>query len=71
MSSVATTDINVRRFTGQLDTYGLVQHVTGAIHFRGLTLDVIITRESSSIIKGSLSIVDPCLCGLGLCEVAA
>ena len=55
------TDINVRRFTGQLDAYGLVQHVTGATHIRGHTLDVIITRESSSIIKGSPSIVDPCL----------
>ena len=55
------TDINVRRFTGQLDAYGLVQHVTGATHIRGHTLDVTITRESSSIIKGSPSIVDPCL----------
>jgi len=52
---------NLRRFTGQLDAYGLVQHVTGATHIRGHTLDVIITRESSSIIKGSPSIVDPCL----------
>ena len=54
------TDINVRRFTGQLDAYGLVQHITGATRIRGHTLDVTITRESSSIIKGSPSIVDPC-----------
>jgi hypothetical protein len=54
------TDINVRRFTRKLDAYGLVQRVTGATHIRGHTLDVIITRESSSVIKGSPSIVDPC-----------
>ena len=31
--------------------------VTGATHIRGHTLDVIITRESSSIIRGNPSIV--------------
>jgi len=42
------TYINVRRFTGQPDAYGLVQHIIGATHFRGHTLDVIITRETAS-----------------------
>ena len=55
------TDINVRRFTGQLDAYGVVQHVTGATYIHGHTLGVIIIRERSSIVKGSSSIFDPCL----------
>ena len=46
---------------GKLVDYGLVQHVTGSTHICSHTLDVIITRESSSIIKESPSIVDQCM----------
>jgi hypothetical protein len=55
------TNINVRRFSGQLDAHGLIQHVTGATHTGGHTLDVVITRDVSCIIHGMPSIVDPCL----------
>jgi exonuclease III len=54
-------DASVHRFTGQLDAHGLKQHVTGATHIHGHTLDVVITREISSIIQGNVLIVDPCL----------
>ena len=39
----------------------LIQHVTGATHTRGHTLDVLITRDISCIIHGMPSIVNPCL----------
>ena len=55
------TNINVRWFSGQRDAHGLIQHVTGATHTGGHTLDVVITRDVSCIIHGMPSILDPCL----------
>ena len=55
------TNINVRRFSGQLDAHGLIQHVTGATHTGGHTLDVVITRDISCIIHKMPSIAEPCL----------
>ena len=44
------TNINVRRFSGQLDSHVLIQHVPGATHTGGHTLDVVITRGVSCIV---------------------
>ena len=56
-----STNINIRRFSGQLDSHGLLHHVTGATHTGGHTLDVVITQDASCIIQGMPSIVEPCL----------
>ena len=58
------TNNNVRRFSGQLGAHGLIQHAAGANHIRGNTLEVVITRAVSCIIRGMLSVVDPCLNGI-------
>lgn len=50
-----------RHFSELLDARGLVQHVTEATHVHGHTLDVVITRENSSIIHGVPSVIDPYL----------
>lgn len=52
---------DARQFSELLDARGLVQHVTEATHVHGHTLDVVITRENSSVIAGVPSVVDPCL----------
>jgi exonuclease III len=49
------------RFSSILDSHGLVQQVTGSTHVHGHTLDVLITRDDSSILNESPSVVDPCL----------
>ena len=54
-------DINACQFTEQLDAHGLMQHVTGATHTSGHTLDMVINHDTSSIIQGMASIADPCL----------
>ena len=41
------TDINVHRFTGKVDAYGLAQHVTGVNHIRGHTLEVILQEKAA------------------------
>ena len=41
-----------------LDAHGLIQHVTGATHTGGHTLDMAITRDVRCIIHGMPSIVD-------------
>ncbi|CAG2217672.1 unnamed protein product [Mytilus edulis] len=55
-------DCDARKFTETLSDRGLVQHVVGATHVRGHTLDVIITREDSSIVIGIPSIEELHLC---------
>lgn len=57
-------DVDARHFTDSLDIHGLVQHVQGATHVGGHTLDVVITREDSSVIQDVPSILDPCLCDI-------
>ncbi|KAK6167120.1 hypothetical protein SNE40_021219 [Patella caerulea] len=53
-------DCDARKFTETLTDHGLVQHVVGATHVRGHTLDVIITREDSSILIGVPSVEVHC-----------
>lgn len=57
-------DSDARKFIQTLSDHGLQQHVNGATHVRGNTLDVIITRENSSLLLGSPPIQDPHLCDL-------
>ena len=49
-------------FLDILDEQGFVQHVVGATHIRGHTLDVFITRDNSSILLDNPSILEPHLC---------
>ncbi len=49
-------------FLDILDEQGFVQHVVGATHIRGHTLDVFITRDNSSILLDKPSILHPHLC---------
>ncbi|CAG2225152.1 unnamed protein product [Mytilus edulis] len=55
-------DCDARKFTETLSDRGLVQHVFGAFRVTGHTLDVIITREDSSIVIGIPSIEELHLC---------
>lgn len=55
-------DNDARRFLESLEDHGLVQHIQGATHIHGHTLDVVITREESSILVDTPSILDPYLC---------
>lgn len=52
-------DVDARRFVNTLDCHGLSQHVVGATHVRGHTLDVVITREYSTILKAVPEVEDP------------
>jgi hypothetical protein len=52
---------DTRKFDETLSDHGLVQHVQGATHNKGHTLDVIITRDNSTIIQTTPSVRDPCL----------
>ena len=55
-------DGEAQQFSSTLTSHGLLQHVVGATHKKGHTLDVVITLESSPILLGTPSILDPCLC---------
>ena len=44
-----------------LSDHGLVQHVQGATHNKGHTLDVVITRDNSTIMQTTPSVRNPCL----------
>jgi hypothetical protein len=55
------SDTDACHFTSILSAHGLIQHVSGATHKKGHTLDVVITREVSSLLLGSPTISDPCL----------
>ena len=45
-------DANVVRFNGTLEAHGLIQHVVGPTHKKGLNLDVVITWDISSLLIG-------------------
>ena len=47
-----------RRFVDILESYNLRQHVTGATHISGHTLDLAITRSNDTFLSG-ISIFDP------------
>ncbi|CAG2223690.1 unnamed protein product [Mytilus edulis] len=53
---------DTRKFQETLRDHGLVQHVRGPTHNHGHTLDVVITRENSLILKTVPSVQDPSLC---------
>ena len=55
-------DSNSRTFLEILDEHSLSQHVVGATHVRGHTLDVVIARESSQLLHDRPFIFDPILC---------
>jgi hypothetical protein len=52
----------VRTFLEILDEHSLSQHVVGATHVRGHTLDVVIARESSQLLHDRPFIFYPILC---------
>jgi hypothetical protein len=52
---------DIRKFDETLSDHGLVQHVQGATHNKGHTLDVVITRDNSTIMQTMPSVRDPCL----------
>ncbi|CAG2185365.1 unnamed protein product [Mytilus edulis] len=53
---------DTRKFEQTISDHGLIQHVVGATHIRGHTLDVIICREKSSILARVPSIEDLQIC---------
>ncbi|XP_078340537.1 uncharacterized protein LOC144627416 [Crassostrea virginica] len=55
-------DTEANKFLESLEEHGLSQHVIGKTHVHGHTLDVLITRENSSILSETPSIQDPHLC---------
>ena len=55
------TDRDTQRFMSVLQSCGLQQHVTGATHIHGHTLDVIITRYDSAVVS-DIEVTDPGLC---------
>ena len=50
-----------RLFTHSLNAYGFMQNIKGPTHYQGHTLDVFITRDSSTLIN-DLTVIDPMLC---------
>ena len=42
---------NVKKFNDVLDTFGLTQHISEPTHVGGNTLDLVITRQDSTILK--------------------
>ena len=52
---------DTRKCHETLSDHGLAQHVNGATHNKGHTLDVIITRENSKIVQITPCVKDPCL----------
>ena len=56
------SDCDGRKFIEMLNDRGLVQHVIGATHVSGHTLNVIIIRDNSPILIGTPSIEDSHIC---------
>ena len=56
------SDCDERKFIEMLNDCGLVQHVIGATHVSGHTLNVIISRHNSPILIGTPSIKDSHIC---------
>ena len=55
------SDVEADRLCSILYSHGLTQHINGATHKGGHTLDLVISRELSSIIVGFPYGCDPCL----------
>lgn len=55
-------DSEGNKFILTLGEHGLLQHVVGATHTKGHTLDVLITRNTSSVLGGLPTKLDPVLC---------
>ena len=51
-------NFQARRFVDILESYNLRQHVTGATHISGHTLDLEITKSNDAFLSG-ISIFDP------------
>jgi len=51
-------DRDAQRFIGILYPYGLQQHVCEPTHVHGHTLDIVITRNSSTIVS-DVEVTDP------------
>ena len=58
-------DVKTNRYSNlfhqSLDVCGLLQHVHEPTHYLGHTLDIFVTRDSTTLIK-SIKVVDPMLC---------
>ena len=54
-------DADAVRFNGTLEAHGLVQLVVGPTHKKGHTLDVVITRDISSLLIAMPTVSDTCL----------
>ena len=52
-------DADAVRFNSTLEAHGLVQHVVGPTHKNGHTLDVVITRDISSLLIGTPTVSEP------------
>lgn len=57
-------DADTCRFTSILDAHGLSQHIHEPTHKKGHTLDLVITRDTSVLLKSTPVITDPGLCDL-------
>ena len=49
-----TSDRDASDFLDLLDAFNLSQHVVGSTHRSGYTLDLVITRQNSSLVQGSI-----------------
>ena len=54
-------DADAVRFNGTLEAHGLVQHVVGPTHKKCQTLDVVVTRDISSLLIGMPTVSEPYL----------
>ena len=54
-------DEDAVRFNDTLEAHGLVQHVVGPTDKKGHTLDIVITRDISSLLIGMPTVSEPCL----------
>jgi hypothetical protein len=55
-------DNDAMKFMSVLDAHSLCQHVQGATHKKGHTLDLVITHSDSTLLKGTPIISHPGLC---------
>ena len=56
-----TSNHYTRLFTHSLNACDFIQNIQGPTHYQGHTLDVFITRDSSTLIN-DLTVIDPMLC---------
>lgn len=56
--------MDTRKFLNSLDEFGLKKHVVDAAHNKGHILDLLITRESNTILMSKPVVKDPLLCDL-------